>query len=129
MSDTHPKDSSSGQAHGLPWGLVFLWGLPLFVWALWCWRLRVDWTMNPQYVHGWIVPAAAVVLLWLRWFDRPPPEASKGRLFPLIMIGATLALFPVELAFKANPDWRAPHAVWALLALVITLASFAHRGG
>src|SRR5256885_2265743 len=50
----------------------------LFLAALWLllWRhLSSEWRVNEQYNYGWFVPLLALVLFWLRWEDRPEPEA------------------------------------------------------
>ena len=38
------------------------------LWAFWTTFLDLaqTWNKNPQYSHGWLVPAFAVFLLWLR---------------------------------------------------------------
>lgn len=105
--------------------------LPVVVWLLLCRRLQPDWQLNPQYSHGWFVPFL-VLLLWnRRWPDRPTSNLAKPHSlpWPLILVLLTAALLPTQLLLQANPDWRAPYWLWAILAWGITLTCLAHRGG
>lgn len=97
-----------------------------------CWvvlfnQLRIDWSLDPQYSYGWIVPIAAAGLFWKKWTSRPPADNRESRLALLATIGLLAILLPIRLIEEANPEWRL--ALWlhaidvsAVSALVLFLA-------
>ncbi len=48
----------------------------LFLWFVLCRHLSAEWSYNEQYNYGWFVPFFALYLFWLRWEDRPLPQAA-----------------------------------------------------
>jgi exosortase len=81
--------------------------LVLAAWAqLWN-RLRIDWSTNEQYQYGWFVPPLALVLISLRWVDRPTVSpAPRVRWLALLCVGLLVLLLPLRLVEEPNPDWR-----------------------
>jgi hypothetical protein len=59
--------------------------------ALWWWTAALafawflvlranwwEWSLNPQYSYGTLVPILAILLLARRWPDRPAPAATSA---------------------------------------------------
>jgi exosortase len=120
--------------------LAFLW-----------WRLldhlRWEWTINPQYAYGWVVPFLCLYLAWHRVRERWPeaperkpdgqPTATESPARWLSMtrcvshlpgwircgIATLLALLwlPARLIQDANPEWRLVSWVLAFEVLALTL--------
>jgi exosortase len=63
------------------------------VWFYWptLWEMVARWSSDPQYAHGYIVPAFALALLWLRR-DRLAALAPRPNWTGLALIGVALAL-------------------------------------
>ncbi len=122
------------------WFLVIL---PfLFLWGVLINQLRVEWQVNPQYAHGWVVPFLCLGLLSLRWqkakgaaadpefspslplAGRPPASVrgSRGRMEFLFALLAFLWL-PTRLVQEANPEWRMISWLLALEVIGLTLAA------
>src|ERR1043166_4966871 len=105
----------------------------LALWFVLCRHLSGEWSSNEQYSYGWFVPFFALVLLWLRWEDRPEvggqrpgagdqtadvrgQSATKSRHLSLvtchsslalgIAIAALLLLLPLRVFEIGIPDWR-----------------------
>ena len=93
-------------------------------------RLRFEWSINPQYGYGWVVPFAAAYLLWKRWGHAPAPEAVAWK-FPAlaVLLLAPLIFIPARLVQEANPDWRLMSWAIASTALIISLAAIYLIGG
>lgn len=113
--------------HRVTDGLLIV--LSVLVWAWWSYRLRLEWEFNPQYAHGKFVPLLAGLLIWLRWADRPSFSAQPSRLWPCLLVAFAALWLPTEIVAEANPDWRLPLALGAVVATGMTLACLAHRGG
>jgi exosortase len=97
MSSTRTANSGSR------WLLAGL--LALFGWAYWTTLvdLKHHWDLDPLYSHGYLVPAFAVVLLWLR------RDLIKGRtLTPsawgllLLLLGAAMRVGPLVYGFTVT---------------------------
>jgi hypothetical protein len=103
----------------MDWFAVAAFGL---LWVLIVSRLRFEWTVNPQYGYGWVVPFLAAYIFWRRLRSAPPAEQPTSFLLPaILMIGAALSLIPVRLIQEANPDWRILSWVMAFAGLAISL--------
>lgn len=48
----------------------------LALWFVLCRHLSSEWSVNDQYSYGWFVPFFAAILFWLRWEQRPQPQAA-----------------------------------------------------
>jgi exosortase len=93
-------------------------------------RLRLEWTINPQYGYGWAVPVLAAYIFWRRWQSAPAPAAPKASLLCIaLVILPALLLVPVRLIQEANPDWRLLSWAMALCAVLISGAGVYLAGG
>lgn len=93
-------------------------------------RLRLEWSVNPQYSYGWAVPFLALYIFWRRW--QRAPEPSKPAATPLLValiLGAALLVVPVRLIQEANPDWRLLSWAMALSGVAISAAAIYLTGG
>ncbi|MEY2572095.1 MAG: hypothetical protein QOJ87_308 [Verrucomicrobiota bacterium] len=93
-------------------------------------RLRLEWSINPQYGYGWAVPVLAAYIFWRRWQNAPVPAAANASVFwaALIVLPAFI-LVPVRLIQEANPDWRLLSWVMAICAVLISGAGVYLAGG
>ncbi|MDD5262397.1 MAG: exosortase/archaeosortase family protein [Methylacidiphilales bacterium] len=98
------------------------------LWLMLVKQLSADWTLNPQYSYGWLMPFLSGYLLWLRWMSRPPPDRPAQ--FPA-WTGWIVAfcLLPIRLLQEANPDWRLVSWALALVVLAITVWMIYLSGG
>lgn len=94
---------------GWRWFVVL--AVPLILWWLLFDRLRVDWSVNPQYSYGWVVPVLSALLFWNRWQIRPVSErTAPGWMFWVVVVGVCVIWLPISLILEANPEWRL--ALW-----------------
>ena len=105
-------------SRGISW---FPLGVFALVWIELISRLRFEWSINPQYGYGWVVPFLAAYSFWRRYENAPPPSPPERRILvgSLIILSAAL-LLPIRLIQEANPDWRLLSWAMALSAGVIT---------
>ena len=93
-------------------------------------RLRLEWSINPQYGYGWAVPFLAAYIFWRRWQEAPAPSAPRTALaWSAALIACALVLLPVRLIQEANPDWRLLSWTMAICAVVISGAGVYLAGG
>lgn len=91
-----------------------------------------EWSVNPQYAYGPLVPLICVSLFYLRWKDRPVPTAAPKS---LLFVMATLAVLCCALigllqpVYESNQDWRALPALAALSAVGIGWFVLLFAGG
>ena len=98
--------------------------------AIFVLQLHLDWSLNPSYNYGWLVPLMAGYLLWARWSQRPEPGPASSRLVALALMSTFAALLlPLRLAAKANPDWRLISWAVALSLAAVALGLFFATGG
>lgn len=110
------------------------WLLPglllLAVWAIAIRQSDLEWTINPQYQYGWIVPFLTLILWWRSWPRRPAPGAPTAPfLLPVLVIGFSLFAFPLRIIEEANPDWRLLNYYFVGQALLITVLAVDYSGG
>ncbi len=118
------------QSTGPSWALGAVVAALCFLWFEAINQLRAEWTLNPQYNYGWIVPLFALFLFSLRWKNRPSPGPARGRLF--IFVGAALMallLLPGRIIAIANPDWRLISWIITSAVIVLTLGLLYLAGG
>jgi exosortase len=103
-------------------------------------QLRVEWTVNPQYSYGWVVPFLCLGLLLRRWqsmleevrsqksevscrqpSDLRPPTSDLW--FVALFATTAFLLLPLRLILEANPNWPTPQ--WLLACIVIALTLMA----
>jgi exosortase len=109
----------------------------LYLWWVLIDQLRVEWGVNPQYVHGWVVPFLCLALLSLRWqtvkssADAPEYLPGAGFTGKTAVFFAFLALLwlPTRLVQEANPEWRMISWLLALEVIGLTFAAFWLRLG
>lgn len=126
------KTSSAGSAPASPgtaWpvGVAFL-----FCWWLVLRTLWPEWSLNPQYQFGQLMPVFCLVLLALRWPDRPLPAipSAAGRAVAMAACAAgILILAAVQPIFESNQDWRLVPAVSVASGAVVSLAFLWLLGG
>ena len=100
------------------------------IWILLFLRLTVDWTVNPQYSYGWMVPLLALALAWRRRSDLPEPAPPARFTFPAVACGALFLLWlPIRLIEEANPEWRLVLWAHAWSAVFLTLLAVYRFGG
>ena len=100
------------------------------VWALAIRQLHLEWSINPQYQYGWIVPVLTL-LLWQRaWPLRP---SRSGRLlvwtWPCLVALSALLAVPVRIIEEANPEWRVLDYYFTGQAILITALLLDCSGG
>ncbi|MBA2743685.1 MAG: exosortase/archaeosortase family protein, partial [Chthoniobacterales bacterium] len=93
-------------------------------------RLRLEWSINPQYGYGWTVPFLAAYIFWRRLQRAPAPAEPTTTLLPwLVAVAGVGLLVPVRLVQEANPDWRILSWAMALAAVGASLAAVYLAGG
>jgi exosortase len=93
-------------------------------------QLRFEWTINPQYTYGWVVPFLVAYLFAERWKRRPPAQVAHSRIgIALAVLALALLLLPIRLIHESGPDWRL--LGWAVggVCVAITLAAVYFAGG
>ena len=109
------------------WGAAFVFGWFLVLWANW-W----EWSLNPQYSYGTLVPILAILLLTRRWPDRPAPATPPpvGRTVAIIFFfAAALLLAALQPIGLSNADWRMVPALAAVAGVTMTLCLIYSLGG
>lgn len=96
---------SSARINGLAWmlGVGFVW--------LWTWRhLSVEWRLNADYSHGFVVPLLAVFLAWQRLaeshLETPRVDTRSMRMFTALAIAGAAFFLLAELLRLQDPTWR-----------------------
>ncbi len=98
--------------------LVLLW-LQLY------WALVPTWRFGDYYAFGWFVPVLAAALAWRRWqllVPGPPPTPPvrvAGWVVALGLGGVVLSI-PLQWIAAADPTWRPPLLLLALLTAGLT---------
>ena len=97
------------------------------IWLQLFWTLVPTWRFAEYYGYGWFVPLLAAGLAWRRWRMLPEitAESANNSLAPkrwLVwsMILAALLIAPLRLISIADPAWRPPLILHALIVLAIT---------
>jgi exosortase len=113
-----------------PWALLFALTFYALLWLEVIRQLAPEWSLNPQYGYGWVVPLLMVYLLWQRWSARPTPIAPRNHALPTaIIVFIALGLFPLRVVAEANPDWRLVGWTLALGAMVASFSLTFLNGG
>jgi exosortase len=125
------------------WPFLTLLGALAMLWWVLINELRIEWTSDPQYSFGWVVPVLCLGLGFRRCRatldDRFPQAqlATKGFEGEWPKHGALLCLccvcaftiLPLRLLLEATPGWRSLNLVLALCTAVLTLAALHIVGG
>jgi len=113
---------------------AFWWWVAALVFG-WFLALRAnwwEWSLNPQYSYGTLVPILAILLLTRRWPDRPAPAApsAAGRTVAIIFfLAAALLLAALQPMVLSNADWRMVPALAAVAGVAMTLCLLYSLGG
>ncbi len=104
------------------------------IWGQVIWRLKGEWSGNPQYGFGWFTPFIAIALGWLRWKSRPATDAAESGVVSSKSIPVLLAMGCVfwaltEALFLTNPDWRVTGWISVIGASIMTLGFWFLLGG
>lgn len=108
---------------------------PTFVTVILFWLMvlnqqRLEWSVNPVYSYGWVVPLLAGYLFWSRWLDRPTEGKALGAGWFWGGILFSLATYlPLRAIQEANPDWVKVNWSMALLWIGMTLLILSRMGG
>jgi exosortase len=114
-----------------PWLCLLL---PLgYLWFHLVDNLRLEWSTNPQYSYGLVVPLLVAGLLLRRWqlaaASRPAPAAAHPWL-ALAFCGLLAFLYlPTRLIEAATPEWRPLQWCLALEVVGLTLYAAYLAGG
>jgi exosortase len=90
-------------------------------------QLALEWSINPQYSYGWVVPFLTVYLVAERWRNRPAPGTPIER--PAWAVALLVLLGVIRLAQEANPDWRLLSWLASLSVVGLLWLGFAAMGG
>ena len=124
--------SSASARRPIPPSIWFSAAALAFAWFL---ALRAnwwEWSLNPQYSYGTLVPFLAVLLLGRRWPDRPAQSAptAGGRVIAIVCLAAAaLLLAAMQPMVLSNADWRMVPALTAVAAVTMTLCLIYFLGG
>ena len=111
----------------IAWFPVIVLGL---VWLEVVSRLRLEWSINPQYSYGWAVPILAAYIFWRRWQFAPAPVRPRRLILWTILLALpAFVLVPVRLIQEANPDWRLLSWIMAVCAVLTSAAGVYLAGG
>ena len=113
------------------WALLIL---PLgYLWFHLIDNLRLEWTSNPQYSYGLVVPLLVVGLLVRRWHRIIGVSAVSAirNPWPAVLLGSLLAFFylPTRLVEAATPEWRPLQWLLAIEIIGLTLYAIYLAGG
>ena len=112
----------------LRWGTVALYVMVL---ALGVDALRWDWTVNPQYSYGWLVPFLGAYLFFKRWPSRPtaPTHPTHQRWAAGFLVVLAASLLPVRIIRESSPDWTPVRWAMGLEVVLWMLGLLALSGG
>jgi exosortase len=121
---------TSDERRSRSWAGWFTLGIFVLIWLELIFRLRFEWSVNPQYGYGWSVPFLAAFIFWRRWQSAPSSAQATMKFLPVatILIGA-LFLPLIRLVQEANPDWRLMSWAMAILVVAITASAIYLAGG
>lgn len=132
VSESHAQPGSV-ETPQIASGLGPFWATIAVLGALWLIlidQLRLNWSTNPQYSYGWLVPFLAAYLFWQRWLTRP--AATRPAFLAFAGLAAALlalAFFPTRLVREASPEWSTVSWALALEVVGLTLAALVYMGG
>ncbi|MEJ0090096.1 MAG: exosortase/archaeosortase family protein [Limisphaerales bacterium] len=120
----------SGNASKLKWIIALL---PLaYLWFQLIDNLQVEWTTNPQYGYGWVVPLLSAGLILRQWPFPPRVPPARGSAFWLAVIafmGLAFLYLPTRLIEAATPEWRPLQWLLGIETIGLTLCAIYLGGG
>jgi exosortase len=118
---------------------TFKWALVLlpfgYLWFRLINNLRLEWTTNPQYGYGWVVPFLCAGLLFRRWQafpqnrkqkvedERGKAESRKQKSTVLLFALLAFLYLPTRLIEAAVPEWRPIQWSLGVIAIGLTLCA------
>lgn len=130
--DSTPQTAALGRPSPI---LKWVWlVLPLgYLWFRLIDDLRLEWSTNPQYSYGLVVPLLVVGLLLRRW-QQPAGRycgSVAGNPWPAILFCGGLALLylPTRLIEAATPEWRPIQWLLGMETVGLTLYAIYLAGG
>lgn len=90
-------------------------------------QLSLEWSINPQYSYGWVVPVLTAYLVWKRWETRPAPGEPWRA--PALFGALLFLLLPIRWLQEANPDWRFTNWLAAIVVVGILWLGILACGG
>jgi len=121
--------SSPGILNRLQDGWTLALAALVVCWITFFMELRDEWSVNPQYGYGYVVPLIGPVLLWRRYRKRPAPSPSKSMLPGFIAAALLFFLLPLDLILEANPEWRLLYWSHGFLVLALSFCFLYRAGG
>ena len=126
------QPEASGKKHLLlKWGLLIL---PLgYLWFRLIDNLELEWSSNPQYSYGMVVPLLVIGLLLRRWqreagWQNGPPTTNPWPMV-ILAIGLAFLYLPTRLVEAATPEWRPLQWMLAFQIIGLTLYGVYLAGG
>ena len=111
-----------------PWYLPAL--LVTCAWGLAVRQMSLEWTDNPQYQYGWLVPLLTIFLYARAWPGRPvPAPAAAGWGWIILVAVLALVAIPLRVIQEANPDWRPLDEWYGVQATALTAGVIYFLGG
>lgn len=122
--------SANAGAARLKWVIVLL---PLaYLWFRLINNLQIEWTTDPQYGYGRVVPLLCVGLI-LRRLPLPPRESAahgaKLWLTLFAFMGLAFLYLPTRLVEAATPEWRPLQWMLGIETIGLTLCAVYLAGG
>ena len=100
----------------------------LYVSLLSIWPLSSNWSADPQYHFGFIVPVLALIAGMRRWHTRPTPSQPQVWAKPALVV-LFLLFLPAWFLLQPNPDWRLLNWVTTTMAAATVIVAAASAGG
>jgi exosortase len=150
LSDNDPaRGASKTQRAVFPgWFLAAAVILPLgYLWFRLINNLRLEWSTNPQYSYGWVVPFLCLSFILQRWQNyqlekkaQPVPGSASNltlrlsspsapKLTVLLFLTLAVLYFPTRLLEEATPEWRPNQWMLGFEAIGLTLCAINLRFG
>ena len=99
----------------------------LLLWGVMVRQLWVEWTVNPQYEYGLLLPFLVAILFYNRWDHRPAVQVTKSFSWGLPV--CSLLFLPLSVIWFSNPDWRAVYWATAFCCLGGSFLLLVSMGG
>ena len=133
-ASVHPPGQPSAPGKGCSlakWALLIL---PLgYLWFHLLDNLRFEWTTDPQYSYGLVVPLLVIGLLFRRWqhlAGRPCASAAVNPWLAIFICGMLAFLYlPTRLVEEATPEWRPLEWSLGIQTVGLTLYAIYLAGG